>query len=66
VIDDPVFILAILAACIVISEMLVRHTALRHGGTALVVIVVTAVAANSGLIPTGTQDVPLYSVLFRE
>jgi uncharacterized membrane protein len=29
-------------------------------------IVVTAVVANLGIIPTGTADVPLYGVLFRE
>jgi uncharacterized membrane protein len=63
---DPLFILAVLAACVVASEWLARSTWLRHLGTALVVIVVTAVVANLGVIPTGTEEVPLYGVLFRQ
>ncbi|HVS14797.1 MAG TPA: DUF819 family protein [Thermoanaerobaculia bacterium] len=63
---DPLFIVAVLALCVVLSEWIVRRTWLRHLGTALVVIVVTAVVANLGIIPTGTGDVPLYGVLFRE
>jgi uncharacterized membrane protein len=63
---DPLFIVAVLAACVVVSEWMTRRTWLRHLGTALVVIVVTAVVANLGVIPTGTDDVPLYGVLFRE
>ena len=49
---DPVFVVAVLAANVVISEWLVRHTFLKHFGTALLVIVVTAVTANLGLIPS--------------
>ena len=63
---DPLFILAVLALCVVVSEWVTRRTWLRHLGTALVVIVVAAVVANLGVIPTGTGDVPLYGVLFRQ
>jgi uncharacterized membrane protein len=66
VLGDPLFVLAVLALCVVVSEWIVRRTWLRHFGTALVVIVITAIAANVGLIPTGTGDVPLYGVVFRE
>ena len=64
--SSPLFILAVLAASVVLSEVLVRRTPLRHLGTALVVIVVTAIVANLRIIPTGAGDVPLYRVLFKE
>ncbi len=64
--DNSLFILAVLASCIVGSELLVRHTWLRHAGTALVVIVVTAIVANLGVIPTSSGAQPVYNVLFRE
>ncbi|MEM1246894.1 MAG: DUF819 family protein [Acidobacteriota bacterium] len=64
--QTPLFILAVLGGCIVISELLARHTPLRPLGTALLVIVVTAIVANLGIIPTGSQPVPLYGVLFHE
>lgn len=64
--DNQLFILAVLASCVVLSELLVRHTWLRHAGTALVVIVVTAIVANLGIIPTSSGDQPVYNVLFRE
>ena len=63
---EPLFILAILSLCVVVSEWIVRRTWLRHFGTALVVIVVTAIVANAGLIPTGTGNVPIYGVVFKE
>jgi len=61
---DPLFILAILSLNVVVSELLVRRTVLRHFGTALLVILVTALVANLGVIPTGTRGVPLYEGVF--
>ncbi|MEC7583635.1 MAG: hypothetical protein VYE77_04900, partial [Planctomycetota bacterium] len=63
--DDPLFILAILSLNVVVSELLVRRTVLRHFGTALLVILVTALVANLDVIPTGTRGVPLYEGVFR-
>ncbi len=62
--DHPLAILAVLALSIAVSEWLVRHTWLRHLGTALLVIVVVAVVANLGLIPTYSPEVPLYDGIF--
>lgn len=56
--------LALLCGCIVASEWLVRRTALRHLGSAMVVILVAAVLANVGLLPTGATPVPLYDAIF--
>ncbi|MEM7349957.1 MAG: DUF819 family protein [Acidobacteriota bacterium] len=61
---DPLFIVSVLAALIAISEWLARATWLRHLGSALVVIVLTAVAANTGLIPTYSDDIAVYAGVF--
>ena len=63
---DSVPVLAVLCLCILVGEWLAEHTALRHLGTALVVIILAAVFANVGLIPTSTGDHPLYGILFHE
>jgi uncharacterized membrane protein len=64
---DSLFILAVLSLLIAASEWLVRRTALRHMGTALLVIILGALVANLGIIPT-TSDaaapVPVYDAVF--
>lgn len=64
---DSVYVLAALCLIVVVSEMLVRRTGLRHIGTAVLVILVTAVAANLGLLPAGSTaeaPVPVYDGIF--
>ena len=63
-VTDPLLVLGVLAANIALSEWLVRRTWLSHLGTALLVILVTAVVANLGLIPTYSSDIPLYEGVF--
>lgn len=58
------FVFAVLSANIVISEVLVRHTFFRHLGTSLLVIIVTAVVANLGIIPTTAEQAPIYDGVF--
>jgi len=48
--------MGMLSAIVVITELLVRKTALKHLGTAILVIIITAVFANVGLLPTGSSD----------
>lgn len=63
----PLFILAVLCVVVVVSEWLVRRTWLRHAGTALVGILLTAVIANLGVIPAGSTaeaPVPVYDGIF--
>lgn len=62
---DPLFILAVLAAVVALAEILVRRTSLRHLGTALVVILLAALAVNVGLIPPAAEvgAVPIYGGL---
>ncbi|MGI9174925.1 MAG: DUF819 domain-containing protein [Rhodothermales bacterium] len=64
---DSLYVLAVLSLIVVLSEWLVRRTWLRHFGTALLVILVTAVAANIGLLPAGSTEeapVPAYDGIF--
>lgn len=64
---DPLYILALLCLFVVASEWLARHTPLRHLGAALLVILVTALAANLGLLPAGSTPqapVPVYDGVF--
>jgi uncharacterized membrane protein len=66
--NNPLFILAVLSLVVVGSEWLVRNTVLRHAGTALLGILITAVIANVGIIPAGsTADapVPVYDGIFE-
>lgn len=66
-IRDPLLLVAILCLCVLVSELLVQRTRLRHAGTAMVVIVVTAIVANAGLVPTAStaeDPVPIYDAIF--
>jgi uncharacterized membrane protein len=63
-VNDPLFLVSILAANVLVAELLARYTPLRHLGTALLVIVTTAVCANVGLIPTVTAGSPVYDAIF--
>lgn len=65
--NDPIFIAAVLCAVVILSEWLVMRTVLRHAGTALLAIVLTASLANLGVIPAGSSEeapVPVYDGIF--
>ena len=62
--DENLFVLAILAVNIAVCEWLVAKTVLSHIGTALLVIVLTAIEANLGLIPSSTNAPILYDQIF--
>lgn len=59
---DSLFILFVLGVNVVFCEWLCRKPGFRHIGTALLVIVVTAIEANLGLIPT--TETPVYDTIF--
>ena len=50
--NNPLLVVAVLALNIALSEWLVRNSLFRHLGTALLVILITAVEANLGIIPS--------------
>jgi uncharacterized membrane protein len=60
----PLWVIAVLAGVTAASEWLVRKTALRHLGSALLVIVLAAVAANLQIIPSVTDGSPVYDHVF--
>jgi uncharacterized membrane protein len=63
----PLLILAGLCLLVAVSEWLVRTTVLRHAGTALLGILLTAIVANLGVIPAGSSPeapVPVYDGIF--
>ncbi len=55
--ESAVAIAAVLAFIIALCEWLAANTWFRHLGAALLVIVVTALVANLGLIPTYSLEV---------
>jgi len=62
--SHPLWVIAVLAGATAASEWLARRTALRHLGSALLVIVLAAVAANLGVIPSVTDGSPVYDAIF--
>ncbi len=64
---SSLYVLTLLSLIVVLSEYLVRRTFLRHLGTALLVILVTAIVANLGIMPAGSsaeRPVPAYDAIF--
>lgn len=64
---QTLYIAAVLCLVIAGTEWLVRRSFLRHGGTALMVIIFTAIIANFGLLPTSSTEldpVPAYDTIF--
>lgn len=61
---DPVFQVAVLGALVFAAERLGRVPGLRHVGSALLVIVLTAVCANTGVLPTFEEGSPVYDGVF--
>lgn len=64
--SHPVALVAVLSANVALSEWLGQRGVLRHLGAALIVIVLTAVEANLGLIATvASEDMhPVYDGIF--
>ena len=59
---DAIFILFVLCLNVVICEWLIKKPGFSHIGTALLVIILTAIEANAGLIPT--TETPVYDSIF--
>ncbi len=57
-------ILAVLCLNIVVAEWLNTKAFFKHVGTGLMVIILTAIVANLGIIPASTPATPLYDGIF--
>ena len=64
-ITSDFLILAILAFNIAFCEWLVSKSIFKYFGTALLVILVTAIQANVGLIPSSGNAPLLYDIIFK-
>ena len=62
--QDPLAILALLMLNIIMAEQLARLPYFKALGTSLLVIIITAITANVGLIPASTNAPPLYEGIF--
>ncbi len=59
--NDSLFVFTVLCLLVMACEWLVRSTWMKYLGTALLVILLTAILANIGLIPAGSPaDDPVY------
>ena len=63
-IQDSLAVLAVLMGNILVADRLTRLPVFRQLGTSLTVIILTAITANIGLIPTSTSAPPLYDGIF--
>jgi len=61
----PLFIVAVLALNVALSEWLAHRTVLRHLGSALLVILLTSIVANVGIIPTYGNEIRVYGGVFE-
>jgi uncharacterized membrane protein len=62
--SNPIFVLTLLCLCIVAADYLARLPYLKEVGTALIVIIIGAILANLGIIPTAFNAPPLYDGIF--
>ncbi|MBO3698218.1 DUF819 domain-containing protein [Roseivirga sp. E12] len=64
-IQQPVYILAFLCFLIFLSEWLCKYTKLKHLSSSLLVILLGAIAANFGMIPSASNASPVYDSIFQ-
>lgn len=62
---NPIYVLGFLCLLVIISEWLAKQRVGKNMGSALIVIILGAIAANSGLIPTASNTIPLYAGIFN-
>lgn len=63
-VQEPVYILAFLCTLIFISEWLIKNTFLKPLSAALLVILLGAIFANIGWIPSASNASPVYDAIF--
>lgn len=64
-IQNPLYILTVLCGLIFISEWLTKNTFLKHISGPLLVIILGALLANFGVIPSASNASPVYDSIFK-
>lgn len=64
ILHDPVYVLGVLCLLVIVSTYVAKTRFGKKLGTALIVIVFTAVLANLGVIPSASNSIPLYDAIF--
>lgn len=64
-ISQPIYILTVLFFLIFASEWLCKNTALRYISSSLLVIILGAIFANLGVIPSASDSSPVYDSIFK-
>ncbi|TXE11007.1 DUF819 domain-containing protein [Algoriphagus aquimarinus] len=62
--QDPIYVSGMLCAFVLLAVWLVKFKGWKTIGTPILVILITAIAANSGIIPTATNGNPIYTGVF--
>lgn len=62
--ESPLFVLTVLFFNVLLSIFLERTTPLKHVGAALLSIIITAITANIGLIPSASNPSEVYDHIF--
>lgn len=62
--EDPIYICGMLCMFVMLSTWLAKFKGLKAIGTPILVILITATAANFGVIPTATNGNPVYTGVF--
>ncbi len=62
--ENPLYVMAVLSLLIFASEWLARNTFLKHLSSSLIVIILGAIFANFGLIPTASNAGNVYNIIF--
>ncbi|MDT0622153.1 DUF819 domain-containing protein [Croceitalea vernalis] len=63
-IENPIYVLTVLALMVLLSLYAAKKKWGKPFGAALLVIVFTAIVANFKLIPSASNSIPLYDVIF--
>jgi uncharacterized membrane protein len=60
----PLYILGVLCLLILLSVWLAKYKGFKLAGTPILVILICAIAANAGLLPSGASNQPVYNGIF--
>src|SRR5690554_6585549 len=62
--QDPMYVSGMLCIVVLFSVWLSKYKGLRIIGTPILVIIITAIAANIGVMPAATRGNPIYTGVF--